>query len=417
METAMEKQQLLHFLIIGDDEKSLEQYSTLLAQEGHKVTMVSGSAGMLDILAQIIKLKPDAVICDLLIHGLDELNLFPDTRKENISQPKFIFITGKQFDYDRRRALEAGVDGYLIKPVDPEHFVEEVMDIVVDKFVIKFWGVRGTLTVPGQKSIRYGGNTNCVTLRFGSKHFFIFDAGTGIKELSNFLVEENKFPIQAKIFISHPHYDHVNGLPFFVPLYMKGNEFEILGTNDNDLTIDKIVAGLMDSVYFPVTIKEFAANITYRNLVEEEFDVGDLHIKTILLNHPGRCLGFRVQYKNKSVCYITDNELCLENSPFYNQSEVDRLIDLVSNTNLLIMDTTYSDEEYAKKAGWGHSPVSRVIDIADKAKVQLLCLHHHDPDQTDDDIDLKLKQAQSLLKERHSSTRCIAAHEGDEISI
>ncbi len=415
METAMEKKQhLLHFFIVGDDAKSLEQYSTLLTQAGHKVTTVSGSS---KVLAQIVKLKPDVVICDLLIHGLDELNLFQDVRKENISQPKFIFITGKQFDYDRRRALEAGVDGYLIKPVDPDHFVDELMEIIVDKLVIKFWGVRGTLTVPGQKTVRYGGNTNCVSLRLSSKHFFIFDAGTGIKELSNYLVKENKFPLKAKIFISHPHYDHLNGLPFFVPLYMQGNEFEILGTNDNDLTIDKIIAGLMDNVYFPVTTKEFAAKITFRNLVEQEFDIDDIHIKTMLLNHPGRCLGFRVQYKNKSICYITDNELNLKNSPYFNQAEEDRLIDLISNTNLLIIDTTYTDEEYAKKAGWGHSSVSRVIDIADQAKVQLVCLHHHDPDQTDDDIDLKLKQAQSLLEQRHSSTRCIAAHEGDEISI
>jgi len=283
--------------------------------------------------------------------------------------------------------------------------------------VIQFWGIRGTLPVPGKKSVRYGGNTNCVTLQFQNKYFFIFDAGTGIKELSNYLLKEKKFPLKAKIFITHPHYDHVSGIPFFVPLYMKGNEFEILGVNENDLTIEKIISTLMDSVYFPVTTKEFAAKIAFRNLSEEEFDIGELHVSTLLLNHPGRCLGYRVQYKNKSFCYITDNELCFENSPHYDQAFIDRLINFISSTNVLVIDSTYTDKEYAKKEGWGHSPLSRVIEIANKAKVKLLCLHHHDPDQTDDDIDMKLKQARALLNERGSNIICIAPCEGDEIII
>jgi len=282
---------------------------------------------------------------------------------------------------------------------------------------VHFWGIRGTLPVPGEKTVRYGGNTSCVTLALAGKHFFIFDAGTGIKELSNYLMKNNVFPLQAKIFISHPHYDHINGLPFFVPLFIKGNQFEILGTNQGDKTIEDLISRPMDGVYLPFTIKEFAAELSFRNLSEETFFIDDIQVSTLLLNHPGRCLGFRLQYQGKVFCYVTDNELPRENSPHYTVSQVERLIDFVKDSDLLIIDATYTDEEYPKKAGWGHSSVSPVVDLADKAKVKLLCLFHHDPEQYDADIDAKVKQANALLQDRHSSTRCIAPAEGEELLL
>ena len=241
-------------------------------------------------------------------------------------------------------------------------------------------------------------------------HFFIFDGGTGIKELSNYLIEQNKFPIVGKIFISHPHWDHINGIPFFAPLYMKGNEFEILGASHYDINVEKIISDQMSSVYFPITTKEFAAKLAFHNLTEESFNIDEIQIQTILLNHPGRCLGFRVQYKNKIFCYITDNELYLEGMPYYNQFDVDRLVQFINEADVVVIDSTYTDEEYLKKVNWGHSSVSRVVDIVDKAKVKLVCLYHHDPDQFDIDIKLKLQQAKSLLKERgiKNSMHCTA---------
>jgi len=282
---------------------------------------------------------------------------------------------------------------------------------------LRFWGARGTLPVPGEKTVRYGGNTNCVTLTVGRKHFFIFDAGTGIKELSNYIVKHDISPIVAKIFITHPHYDHINALPFFAPLFVKGNEFEIFGTNQDEKTIEEIISGTLDGVYMPFTIKEFAAKLSFRNLVVEDFFIEDIYIQTMLLSHPGRCLGYRVQYKNKVFCYITDNELYLENSPHYNQSEVDRLINFIKECDVLVIDATYTDEEYPHKVGWGHSCVSRVVDVADKGKVKLLCLYHHDPEQTDEEIDAKLKQATVLLEARHSKTVCVVPAEGDKIVL
>lgn len=286
-----------------------------------------------------------------------------------------------------------------------------------NSMLIRFWGVRGTLPVSGKNSIRYGGNTNCVTLNFRDQ-FFIFDAGTGIKELSNHLIKKNKLPISAKIFISHPHYDHINGIPFFVPLYTPGNKFEILGTSHAGLGIEKLIAGQMDNVYFPITMEEFGSTLSFRDLKEETFTIGELQIQTIILNHPGKCLGYRVQHNGKAFCYITDNELYLESCSQYDAKTVERLIDFVKGTDLLVIDTTYNtDAEYKRKLSWGHSCVSRVIDLADRAEVKTVCLYHHDPDQLDKDIDAKLKKAKSLLKLRHSKTRCIAAKEGESFLI
>tara|TARA_R110000868_G_scaffold121652_1_gene322572 strand:- start:2080 stop:3339 length:1260 start_codon:yes stop_codon:yes gene_type:complete len=409
-------QQRLRFLIIDDCESVLMTYTQLLEAAGHEVIALSSCD---QALAKVIDLEPDCVLCDLMLPGLDGMQLFKLLRNEvSIKQPTFIVISGKQFSYDRRNALEMGVDAYLTKPINVATFVEEITSIINGKMIIKFWGCRGTLPVAGKKSLRYGGNTNCVTLNIANKHHLIFDGGTGLKELSNHLLSEGKFPIKAKIFITHPHYDHINGIPFFVPLYMQGNEFEFLGSDQGKLTLEQCISQQMDSVYFPVTMNEFSSTVTFRSLTEETFMIDDVKVTTMQLNHPGRCLGFRVEYKEKIFCYITDNELYLKtDTKRYNQEEVDRLIRFVEGADVLVIDATYTDEEYVKKIGWGHSPLSNVVDLADQAKVKLLCLHHHDPDQTDSDIDMKLVQAQTMLKERNSATRCVCPCEGDEIVI
>lgn len=408
-------QKKLFFFIVDDDEVIKEQLTKLLTDAGHKVSSALSSS---EALSQIIAQQPDCVLCDLLLPGLDGLELFQNIRKtENIKQPIFIIITGKQYEYDRRRALNLGVQGYINKPFNVKTITNDILEIASDNLTVEFWGCRGTLPVAGKSATRYGGNTNCVTVCIARKHFFIFDAGTGIKVLSDHLVKENKLPITAKIFITHPHYDHVIGLPFFVPLYMKRNEFELIGTDQMDISFEKLIWQLMDSVYFPVTMKEFSSQVSFKSMKEEEITYGDVTVQSMLLNHPGRCLGYRLQYKNKIFCYITDNELFLENSPHYNQTQEERLIHFVNQADVLIMDATYTDEVYPQKIEWGHSSVSRVVDVADKAKVKLLCLFHHDPDQTDEDIDAKVELARSLLKSRNSITQCIAPSEGQKLEI
>ena len=162
----------------------------------------------------------------------------------------------------------------------------------------------------------------------------------------------------------------------------------------------ELISGQMNGVYFPINIKEFSAQINFRDLKEEEFDLDEIKIKTMLLNHPGYCLGYRVEYQDRSVCYVTDNELYPKSSQFYNEYYVNQLKDFVMNTDALITDCTYNDEKYGSKIGWGHSSTEQVVDLADRANVKNLYLFHHDPDQADTDIDSKLKKAQGMLEKK-----------------
>jgi phosphoribosyl 1,2-cyclic phosphodiesterase len=405
-----------HFLIVDDDKEMLELLTVLLERKGHQVSALISSE---EALEKVSKINPDCIISDLIMPKISGIELFEKIHNlKDINQPKFIIVTVRQYDFDKRRALQAGIDGYIYKPIDVNTFADEVTSIVEGEIVVTFWGVRGTLPVPGRESIRYGGNTNCVTLSIAEKYLFIFDAGTGIKSLSTYLIKENAFPLSAKIFITHPHYDHINGLPFFVPLYLKGNEFEIFGTSSHGIDVQKYIEGQMDSVYFPVTTNEFSSKITFHNLSEESFNMENgIKVDTINLNHPGGCIGYRVTYRNKIFCYITDNEIMPDDSPASSGFDKVRLINFIQNADLVVIDSTYTDSEYEKKMLWGHSSISQVVDVLAKAHVKVGCLYHHDPDQTDDDIDKKLHQAQALLKKMNSNTICIAPHEGDSITI
>ncbi len=282
---------------------------------------------------------------------------------------------------------------------------------------LTFWGVRGTFPVPGRDTVKYGGNTSCSSLEFPDGTILIFDAGTGIKELSNYLQSVKESFTKATIFISHPHWDHINGLPFFAPLYADGKEFEICGPPNGNMSMRKLISGQMDGVYFPINIKKFTASVSFRDLEEDVFTIKTIRMQTMLLNHPGRCLGYRLDYKETSICYITDNEIYPESSRLYNERYVHKLTDFISDADILITDCTYTDDEYEEKIGWGHSSVTQVVNLADRARVKKLYLFHHDPDQKDDDIDRKLKIAEDLLEKKGSSTICTAPKEKESFYI
>jgi ribonuclease BN (tRNA processing enzyme) len=217
--------------------------------------------------------------------------------------------------------------------------------------------------------------------------------------------------LSARVFISHTHWDHINTVPFFGPLYARGNQIEVFGPYQGDLTIERAIAAQMESVYFPVTIREFGARLVFRDLREETLNFGPVRIDTILLKHPGYCLGYRLSCYGRSVCYITDNELYLHTDPRYDRAYVERLANFVRGTDLLITDTTYRDHEYPSKVDWGHSCVSEVADLAARAEVKRLHLFHHDPDQSDEDIDLKLKEARDALARLGAKVQCDAPAE------
>ncbi len=264
----------LRVFIVDDDPDIVSLLTALLEEAGHAVTANSDGAAA---LSEVIEAKPDCVIIDLMVPGIDGLEMCKELRsREDFNQTKILVVSGKSYDFDRKRAFEFGADAYIYKPINAKKFVSGLERVVADEIEMRFWGVRGTLPVSGTGTVRYGGDTSCMTLEFAKGQFFIFDAGSGIKSLSDHLMAERKGKLEANIFISHPHWDHINALPFFVPLYVQGNEFEVLGASHGDITVRELISAQMDGIYFPITMKEFGAHVYFRNLKEETISIDNI---------------------------------------------------------------------------------------------------------------------------------------------
>ena len=404
----------LRFVIVDDNLASATTAQVLLEDAGYTATVFTSPE---EALKAIPRDPPDGVLLDILMPGIDGLEVCSRLRSTaGLESLKIIMCTSKAFEFDRRRAAEMGSDGYIVKPIKKEPFLETIRRVVASNIEMTFWGVRGTLPRPGADSVRYGGNTSCMALEFPRGQLFIFDAGSGIKVLGDQLMARGG-RLEGKIFISHPHWDHINTLPFFTPLYITGNEFEIIGSSHGPTTMRDLVSAQMDGVYFPITMREFGAKVDFRDLHEGSYDFNGIGVETMLLAHPGNCLGYRVTFEGRSICYITDNELFPESSDYYSQEYEERLLGFCSEADVLVMDTNYFDEEYATKVGWGHSCVSQVADFAHRANAKTLYLFHHDHAHDDDAIDQKVGRARDLLREWGSSTQCMSPVEGQLINV
>jgi phosphoribosyl 1,2-cyclic phosphodiesterase len=405
----------MKFFIVDDDSDTLALVSRLLTDAGHEVIVRSSSTGA---ARDIPDARPDCVITDLMMPGMDGFELTRELRKRSeLESMKIVILSAKSYDFDRRRAKEMGADGYLTKPINRDTFLASISEMVSDRVALHYWGVHGTLPTPGDAYTRYGGNTPCVSVEISGEPLYVFDCGSGVKRLSDKVMAGTAERLSARVFISHTHWDHINTVPFFAPLYIRGNQIEVFGPYQGNLTIERAISAQMESVYFPVTIREFGARIMFRDLREETLDFGPVRIDTMLLRHPGYCLGYKLTCRERTICYITDNELYLPTDPRHDARYVERLADFVRRADVLITDTTYRDHEYPSKVDWGHSCVSQVADLAARAEVKRLHLFHHDPDQTDDDIDAKLDETRRELVRLGSKTVCEAPAEGSDLVL
>jgi CheY-like chemotaxis protein/ribonuclease BN (tRNA processing enzyme) len=406
----------MKFFIVDDDQDILTLVSRLLSDAGHEITVVESSTRAVEAIADA---RPDCVITDLMMPGMDGFELTRELRrKPELASMKILILSAKSYEFDRRRAKEMGADGYITKPISGESFLQSVNEIVSNRVVLQYWGVHGTLPSPGAAFSRYGGNTSCVSVEVGGgEPLYVFDCGSGVKRLSDHIMSRGGERFSGRIFISHTHWDHINTVPFFAPLYVRGNQIELFGPYQGDLTIEHAISAQMESVYFPVTVREFGARLLFRDLREEKLEFGPVRIDTMLLRHPGYCLGYKLQCRGRKLCYITDNELYLPDDPRHDARYVQRLAEFVRGADILITDTTYRDHEYPSKVDWGHSCVSQVADLAARAEVGRLHLFHHDPDQTDSDIDSKLEETRTELDRLGSRVICEAPAEGDSVEI
>ena len=285
---------------------------------------------------------------------------------------------------------------------------------------VRFWGTRGSLAKPGPGTIRYGGNTSCVEVRSASGTLVVLDCGTGAHGLGEALMAEPVQPVNGHLLISHTHWDHIQGLPFFAPLFAPENEWDVYGPHSLSQSIQDTLAGQMQYTYFPVTIDALGAKIRYHDLVEGVFKVGDITIRSRYLNHPALTLGYRLEADGHSVVYSCDHE------PYAHTATTDgtvlgdqdqRHANFLRDADLVIHDAQYVEAEYAAKIGWGHSTAEYAVDICKAVGVKQLALTHHDPMRDDDAVDRIIDAMRSRLGSSAQTLHVFAAAEGETIDL
>ena len=294
---------------------------------------------------------------------------------------------------------------------------------------LKFWGTRGSISVPGSRTLRYGGNTTCVEVRADGE-IIVLDAGSGIRSLGIALEKEfQSQPIRLSLLITHAHWDHIQGFPFFAPAYEKKNEIRVRGYDGVDMSFGKIMAEPMRLPFFPIAMRELSAKIDIKKLTEMEFAAGKVQVRARFVNHPGVCAGYRLFTSDGSIAFLPDhepyrflhsakaNDLSPEQAKKIAEEDRAGLVQFLHGSDILILDAQYTDAEYEKHIGWGHGSISSAVSLALDSKVHRLLLFHHDPSHDDAMLDAVVDDARRLVRESGKDLEVDGAREGEEISL
>jgi phosphoribosyl 1,2-cyclic phosphodiesterase len=275
---------------------------------------------------------------------------------------------------------------------------------------VKFWGVRGSIPTPGPTTVRYGGNTSCIEVRMGGE-IILLDAGTGLRALGRSLLSEFKDqPLNLTMLLTHTHWDHIQGLPFFGPIYNSRCRLRILGCEGTRKGLVNALTGQMESTYFPVPFNKLPSNIEIKELKNFNFNIGPVCVRTLRANHPGLCVGYRLFSPDSMIAFFPDTEPRIGGK--------DReMIDFLRDVDLLILDSQYDSKEYQEHLGWGHGCVDASVALALQAGVKQLSLFHHDPDHDDKRIDKMVQHARQLVTKQKGKLKVDAAREGMTINL
>ena len=430
-------------LIIEDDADSRTTLAKLFATDGWKVLEANdGDAG----LELAMHNQPELILCDLLMPKLNGFQVCRSIR-EQLQPTKIIVLSGRDYGVDRTGALQAGADEYLLKPI-----TWELLSSAIDRLLpeiprrprpkpaaehesvparIRLWGVRGSIPVPGKSTVRYGGNTSCVEVRADGE-IIVLDAGSGIRLLGLALDKEfGPRSMKLTLLISHTHWDHIQGLPFFSPAYNRKNLIRVLGYEGARAGLAKILASQMETPFFPVSLRELPSHLAIEELKEMEFQIGNVEVRSKFSNHPGICAGYRLFTISGSIAYFPDSEpyeqlkqqlasrdgISEDEARNFATAERTKMVEFIQGCDLAILDTQYTDEEYAQHIGWGHSSLSSVVSLALDAEVRQLLLFHHDPNHDDEMIDKMVEHARALVKKSGKTLEVEGAREGAEILL
>jgi phosphoribosyl 1,2-cyclic phosphodiesterase len=281
--------------------------------------------------------------------------------------------------------------------------------------------VRGSVPTPGPATVRFGGNTACVEVRSGNQ-LIVLDAGTGLRALGQRLLAEfDRRPLRLTLLLSHTHWDHIQGLPFFGPLYQPRNRLRILGYKGARQGLRQILYGQMQNPFFPVGLHDVSANVSIEELQRVDFHIGKVRVQACRANHPGMCVGYRLTTNDGSLAFFPDNELRPGAAGSLSHRRLGsvavppnelQLREFVRGVDVLIMDAQYDREEYRQHLGWGHGCVDDVVALALQAGVKRLFLFHHDPNHSDAKVQRMVAHGRKLVAARKGTLRVEAAREG-----
>ena len=434
-----------HKILIADgDDEFRKQVGAELVERGYAVEQCDEG---LECLERAGVYQPDLVIVDLVlpgIHGIDILTFLhnnPDSRGTRL-----IACSAKIFRPEVKSVHELGAM-FIPKPVGADKVADRVDPMLGRKIgmevdphaatddaspdsatcfrpvmkrpdtYVKFWGTRGSVPVSGRQYIVHGGNTSCVEVRNG-QDVVIFDAGTGIRPLGLKLVKEQTRRIH--LFITHTHWDHIQGFPFFVPAFLPGFEITVYGASGFGKDLHGIFQGQLDKDYFPIQLEDFLAHIEFHTLQEKSVQIGDMKVSWEFTNHPGAAVGYRLDLADRSIAYISDNEYCrgffgvpqdlTREHPHVQQHA--QLVNFLQDVDLLIHEAQYTNEEYPGHVGWGHSSLSNAASLARLVKAKKWIVTHHDPNHSDEDLESKLALTRQVLRDLEYPIEVLHASDG-----
>ncbi len=392
--------------------------------------------------------RPDAVVCDLRTPRRNGFQVCRHIREqETLAHTRVVLTSGSRFANDRETAFAAGTDDYLLKPIVPAELLRMleaaghngqtavaepvVRPTAAGPTLLRFWGVRGSIPTPGRETSGYGGNTSCVELRVGGQ-IIILDAGSGIRRLGQALMREiGPDGLEVIMLVTHTHWDHIQGFPFFVPAYHPKVNIRILGYEGAVHGLRGALFEQMQSAFFPVGLHQMATHLTFEELNDMQFDMGAVQVRTMFANHPGICLGYRLTTPAGDVVYLPDHEAyerCeLERQKAdhetsahgleYARIQDEKVIDFLRDAEVVIADSQYDAIEYPARRGWGHTCADDTVQLALRAKARRLFLFHHDPDHHDEKVDAMVERARERVREQGGQLEVAAAKEGETVHL
>ncbi len=432
-------------LLIDDDGDFRDALAALLRAHGWSVVDCGdGERGV----ALAREHRPAVILCDLLMPGVNGFRVCASIRGDHaLRYSLLVAMSGRDFDDTRQTALEAGADEFLPKPIDasrlfeilermsaPPPFAPREFDtsrVLCERPpFLRFWGVRGSVPVPGPATVRLGGNTSCVEVRYGGE-ILILDCGTGVRALGDSLQSEFAGqPLRLSLLITHSHWDHVQGFPFFQPAYEASNQIRVFGFEGAREGLAGIFSGQMESPYFPIGLGQLPSHVVFEELKQMDFKVGPVPVRAAFVNHPGICVGYRIEVPSCPIVYIPDHEPFLRkliarqagaatpaDASDFARREDERLVEFIRGAEILILDAQYDEAEYQAHIGWGHSCIDDAVDLAVRGQARRLFLFHHDPTHSDDRLEAMLNVAREAAAARRSPLQIDLAREGLQVAL